>query len=77
MCQFSSDTVCLSPVRIPNALANLIPEAADFGSAVHVALQRDAESALGGAMTLHVDALAQRGVLHLADVELGAARDGR
>ncbi len=52
-------------LRIPNALGSLLPDAADFSAAVHVALQRDAESALGGAMTLHVDALAQRGVLHL------------
>jgi pyruvate, water dikinase len=55
------DVIC----RIPNALVELVPEAAVFDPVVHVALQRDAERIFDGYMALNVDALAQRGVLHI------------
>lgn len=52
-------------MRVPNALGALLPELGAWEAVVHVTLNRDVERTLGGPMSLHVDALAQRAVLHV------------
>lgn len=52
-------------LQVPNALGGLVADSEAWDAVVHVVLQRDVESTFGGAMTLHVDALTQRAVLHV------------
>lgn len=59
-------------LQVPNALASLVPESEAWESVVHVALQCDVERALAGSMTLHVDALTQRAVLHVRQQSSGS-----
>jgi hypothetical protein len=62
----STSTVNESAILgIPNALESLVPDAAAWGAVVHVVLANDVERTVGGSLVLHVDALAQRGVLHV------------
>ncbi|HMA95396.1 MAG TPA: PEP/pyruvate-binding domain-containing protein, partial [Polyangiaceae bacterium] len=53
--------------RVPNALSSLVADAQEWSSVVHVVLQPDVERVFGGRMALHVDALTQRGVLHVRE----------